>query len=78
MNYTLFKASLVGGTALVSGYIGHRSKELVIQAIKEQEEKKFIKNIFGRYATGEVVEDALRRDLKLGGEEREVTILINI
>ncbi|KHE94026.1 MAG: adenylate/guanylate cyclase domain-containing protein [Candidatus Scalindua rubra] len=75
--HTLFKASLVGGTALVSGYIGHRSKELVIQAIKEQEEKKFIKSIFGRYATGEVVEDVLRRDLKLGGEEREVTILFS-
>jgi len=67
---TVFKAALVGGAALVSGYIGHRSKELIVQAIQEQEEKKFIKGIFGRYATEEVVEDALKRGLKLGGEEK--------
>ena len=71
---TVFKATLVGGTALVSGYIGHRSRKLIVQAVKEQEEKRFIKGIFGRYATEEVVEDALRRGLKLGGEERDVTI----
>jgi class 3 adenylate cyclase len=74
---TVFKAALVGGTALVSGYIGHRSKELIVQVVKEQEEKKFIRSVFGRYATEEVVEDALRRGLKLGGEEREVTILFS-
>ena len=72
---TLFKASLIGGVALVSGYIGQRSKKLIVQAVKEQEEKKFIRSIFGHYATDEVVEDALRRGLKLGGEERDVTIL---
>lgn len=74
---TVFKAALVGGTALVSGYIGHRSKDLIVQVVKEQQEKKFIRSIFGRYATEEVVEDALRRGLKLGGEEREVTILFS-
>jgi len=74
---SVFKAALVGGTALVSGYIGHRSKALIVQAIEEQEEKKFIKTVFGRYATEEVVEDALKRGLKLGGEEREVTIFFS-
>jgi hypothetical protein len=43
---TLFKAVLVGGTALISGYIGHRSKALIVKAIEEREEKKFIKDIF--------------------------------
>ncbi|MFQ5575408.1 MAG: adenylate/guanylate cyclase domain-containing protein [Anaerolineae bacterium] len=74
---TLFKAALVGSTALVSGYIGHRSKALIVQAIEEQEEKKFVKRIFGRYATKEVVEDALQRGLKLGGEEKELAILFS-
>ena len=74
---TVFKAALVGGTALVSGYIGHRSKALIAKASEEQEEKKFIKRIFGRHATAEVVEDALKRGLKLGGEEREVTLLFS-
>ena len=74
---TLFTAALVGGTALVSGYIGHRSKALIVQAVEEQEEKKFIKSIFGRHASTEVVEDALKRGLKLGGEEKEVTILFS-
>jgi adenylate cyclase len=72
---TVIKAFLLGGTALVSGYIGHRSRRLIVQAVKEQEEKRFVKGIFGRHATEEVVEDALRRGLKLGGEERDVTIL---
>jgi class 3 adenylate cyclase len=70
-----FKAAILAGTALASGYIGQRSKRLIVQATREQEEKKFIKGIFGRYATAEVVEDALRRGLQLGGEEREVTVL---
>ncbi len=74
---TFFIAALVGGTALVSGYIGHRSKALIVQASEEQEEKKFIKSIFGRHTSTEVVEDALRRGLKLGGEEKEVTILFS-
>lgn len=72
---TLIKAILLGGIALISGYIGHRLKQLIVQAVKEQEEKNLIRGIFGRYASDEVVEDALRRGLQLGGEEREVTIL---
>lgn len=71
---TMIKALLLGCTALISGYIGHRSKRLIVQTATEQEEKRFIKGIFGRYATEEVVEDALKRGLKLGGEERDVTI----
>lgn len=72
---TFFKAVLVGATALVSGYIGQRSRKLIAQAVQEQGEKRFIKSIFGRHASEEVVEDALKRGLKLGGEEREVTVL---
>ncbi len=35
---TVFKAAIVGGIALVSGYIGHRSKQLIVQTVKEQVE----------------------------------------
>jgi class 3 adenylate cyclase len=72
---TFLKAVLVGATALVSGYIGQRSRRLIAQAVQEQEEKRFIKSVFGRHASEEVVEDALKRGLELGGEEREVTVL---
>jgi len=71
------KAALVGGTALISGYIGYRSKGLIVRAVQEQEEKKFIRQVFGRHASESVVEDALRRGLQLGGEEKEITILIS-
>jgi adenylate cyclase len=71
------KAALVGGTALISGYVGYRSKGLIVLAVQEQEEKKFIRQIFGRHASESVVEDALRRGLQLSGEEKEITILIS-
>ncbi len=75
---TVFTAALVGGTALVSGYIGHHSKELIIQAIKEEEEKKFVKDIFGRYLSTEVMKSLIENPsaLELGGEKRTVTIMM--
>ncbi len=75
---TVFKAALIGGTALVSGYIGHHSKDLIIQAIKEEEDKKSIKNIFGRYLSTEVMNSLIENTsaLELGGERRTVTIMM--
>jgi adenylate cyclase len=75
---TVFKAAIVGGTALVSGYIGHRTKGLIVQTIKEQEEKGFIKDIFGRYLPPEVMKSFIENpsSLELGGERRKVTIMM--
>jgi class 3 adenylate cyclase len=75
---TTFKAAMVGGTALVSGYIGHHSKKLIIQAIKEEEEKKLVKDIFGRHISTEVMKSFIENpsSLELGGEKRTVTIMM--
>jgi class 3 adenylate cyclase len=75
---TVFKAAIVGGTGLVSGYIGHRTKGLIVQTIKEQEEKRFIKGIFGRYLPTEVMKSLIENpsSLELGGERRKVTIMM--
>jgi len=65
------------GTALVSGYIGYRSKQIISKVVIEQEEKKMYRRIFGHFASENVLDDAMKHGLKLGGEEKNVTILFS-
>jgi adenylate cyclase len=55
-------------------YVGNT----IYMVIREQNDKKFIKDLFGRYVSPQVsrtiVDMANNGDLKMGGEEREVTI----
>ena len=52
---------------------------ILFMVIKEQSDKRFVKELFGRYVSPqisrEIVSMANNGGLKLGGEEREVTIL---
>ncbi len=47
--------------------------------IVEEKEKKVIRNIFSKYVSKEVLEELLRqsKNLKLGGEEKEIVILFS-
>jgi adenylate cyclase len=53
--------------------------DIVFMIIQEQSDKKFVKDLFGRYVSPqiskEIVSMANQGGLRLGGEEREVTIL---
>jgi adenylate cyclase len=52
---------------------------ILFMVIKEQNDKRFVKELFGRYVSPQISREIVRManngGLKLGGEEREVTIL---
>jgi class 3 adenylate cyclase len=73
--FSLFKGIILLGIALVSGYIGKSAKKLIIQNYKEQEEKNFVKNIFGKYVTPEIRDKILNGRIPLNGEKTEATVL---
>ena len=75
MMFSFFKGIILLGIALVSGYIGKTAKKLVIQNYKEQEEKNFVKNIFGKYVTPEIRDKILDGRIPLNGEKTEATML---
>jgi class 3 adenylate cyclase len=75
MMFSFFKAIILLGIALVSGYIGKTAKKLIIQNYKEQEEKNFVKNIFGKYVTPEIRDKILDGRIPLNGERTEATML---
>ena len=43
----------------------------------EEREKKKIKEVFSRYVSSNLVEELLNREIKLGGEKKEITILFS-
>jgi len=53
--------------------------DIIFMILQEQSDKKFVKDLFGRYVSPqiskEIVSMANEGGLRLGGEEREVTIL---
>ena len=73
--FSMFKGIILLGIALVSGYIGKSAKKLIIQNYKEQEEKNFVKNIFGKYVTPEIRDKILDGSIPLNGERAEATVL---
>ena len=73
--FSMFKGIILLGIALVSGYIGKSAKKMVIQIYKEQEEKNFVKNIFGKYVTPEIRDKILDGSIPLNGERAEATVL---
>jgi adenylate cyclase len=52
---------------------------IVYMVIKEQSDKRFVKGLFGRYVSPQISQEIVvmadKGELKLGGEEREVTIM---
>jgi class 3 adenylate cyclase len=73
--FSMFKGIILLGIALVSGYIGKSAKKLIVQIYKEQEEKSFVKNIFGKYVTPEIRDKILDGSIPLNGERVEATVL---
>jgi class 3 adenylate cyclase len=73
---TLFKGSILLGVAFISGYIGASAKRLVIHDYLEQREKRYVKNLFGKYVTPEIRDQILAGKIPLNGERTEATVLI--
>lgn len=73
--FSLFKSVILLGIALISGYIGKTAKKLIIQNFKEQEEKNFVKTLFGKYVTPEIRDQILNGSIPLDGERTEATVL---
>ena len=73
---SLFKGLMLLGVALVSGYIGSSAKKLLIHDYIEQREKRYVKNLFGRYVTPEIRDQILAGRIPLNGERTEATVLI--
>ncbi|MHA2061700.1 MAG: adenylate/guanylate cyclase domain-containing protein [Candidatus Sifarchaeia archaeon] len=73
--FSVFKGIILLGIALVSGYIGKSAKKIIIQNYKEQEEKNYLKNIFGKYVTPEIRDKILDGRIPLNGERTEATVL---
>ena len=75
MIFALFKSIILLGIALVSGYIGKSAKKLIIHNYKEQEEKNFVKNTFGKYVAPEIRDQILDGRIPLNGQKTEATVL---
>ena len=73
---SLFKGLLLLGVAFVSGYIGSSAKKLLIHDYREQREKRYVNNLFGRYVTPEIRDQILAGRIPLNGERTEATVLI--
>jgi class 3 adenylate cyclase len=73
---SFFKGLLLLGVALISGYIGASAKRIVIHDYREQSEKSYIKDLFGRYITPEIRDYILSDSIPLNGERTEATVLI--
>ncbi len=73
--FSFFKGVILLGIALISGYIGNSAKKLIIQNYKEQEEKNFVKRIFGKYVTPEIRDQILDGRIPLDGERIKATVL---
>ena len=73
---TLFKGFILLGVAFISGYIGSSAKKLVIHDHLEQREKRYVKNLFGKYVTPEIRDQILAGKIPLNGERTEATVLI--
>ena len=73
--FSVFKGIILLGIALVSGFIGKTAKKLIIHNYKEQEEKNYVKNIFGKYVTPEIRDKILDGRIPLNGERVEATVL---
>ena len=87
----LFVACLAGGfLAFDRGYIPGLFYPLLLlpvvyvgnalyMVVAEQSDKRFVKELFGRYISPQIANEILSRadtgDLRLGGEEREVSVL---
>ena len=56
-------------------YVG----DILYMVVSEQSDKRFVKDLFGRYISPQVAREILTRadvgDLRLGGEQREVSVL---
>lgn len=61
------------------GVIGSFVAVTAVKLIREEKEKRWIKNMFGHYVSPNVLEDILhnRNNLALGGENRELTVLFS-
>ena len=75
--FSFFKGIILLSIAFVSGYIGKRAKKLIIQNYREQEEKNFVKRIFGKYVTPEIRDQILEGRIPLSGERIEATVLFS-
>jgi class 3 adenylate cyclase len=73
--FSFFKGIILLSIALISGYIGKSAKRLIIQNYKEQEEKNFVKSIFGKYVTPEIRDQILDGRIPLDGERTKATVL---
>ena len=73
---TLFKGFMLLGVALISGYIGTSAKKLVIHDYLEQREKRYVRDLFGKYVTPEIRDQILAGHIPLNGERTEATVLI--
>ena len=73
---TLFKGFILLGVAFISGYIGSSAKKLVIHDHLEQREKRYVKDLFGKYVTPEIRDQILAGRIPLNGERTEATVLI--
>ncbi len=73
---SIFKGIILLGVAFISGYIGSSAKKLVIHDYKEQREKSYVKNLFGKYVTPEIRDQILAGRIPLNGERKEATVLI--
>jgi len=73
--FSFFKGIILLCIALISGYIGKSAKRLIIQNYKEQEEKNFVKRLFGKYVTPEIRDKILDGSIPLDGERTEATVL---
>jgi class 3 adenylate cyclase len=72
---TLFKGFMLLGVALISGYIGTSAKKLVIHDYLEQREKRYVRDLFGKYVTPEIRDQILAGHIPLNGERTEATVL---
>ena len=73
---TIFKSFILLGVAFISGYIGSSAKKLVIHDYLEQREKRYVKDLFGKYVTPEIRDQILADKIPLNGERKEATVLI--
>ena len=73
---SLFKAVMLLGVALISGFIGSSARKLVMHDYKEQREKRYVKDLFGKYVTPEIRDRILAGRIPLNGARSEATVLI--
>ena len=71
-----FKGFILLGVAFISGYIGSSAKKLVIHDYLQQREKRYVKDLFGKYVTPEIRDQILAGKIPLNGERTEATVLI--